>query len=88
MLFGDERPSITREDVIEEYIEYCQFMMDRGARLNHMARHILGLYSGQRGARLYRRHLSENTPKRGAKVNLLSEAVAYTRAYPAQVNNR
>jgi len=61
LLFDDTRPISERDEVIEQYTHYCRKQLENGARLNHMARHILGLYSGQRGARLFRRHLSENT---------------------------
>ena len=80
VLFASEAAAPpSRDEVIEEYTHYCEHMLAKGARLNHMARHILGLYSGQRGARLFRRHLSENTPRKGAQVDLLAQAVALTK---------
>jgi tRNA-dihydrouridine synthase A len=44
-----------------------------------MTRHALGLYNGLPGARIFRRHLSENAVKPGAGVNVLREAVALVR---------
>ena len=40
-----------------------------------MARHALGLYQGVRGARAWRRHISEQGPRRGATGEILREAV-------------
>lgn len=78
-LFGEKAPVVSREEAVERYMLYCEKMLAGGARLNHMARHILGLYSGQRGARLYRRHISEHSPKKGAGLSVLSEALAFTK---------
>ena len=38
---------------------------------------MLGLYQGQYGGRLYRRHLSERAHKTDATANTLLEAMAY-----------
>jgi tRNA-dihydrouridine synthase A len=46
----------------------------RGAHLNHITRHILGLYQGIPGARKFRRHLSENAYKKDAGLDVLQEA--------------
>jgi tRNA-dihydrouridine synthase A len=42
-----------------------------------MTKHMLGLYNGRPGARLFRRHLSENATKRGAGIPTLREALAH-----------
>jgi len=44
-----------------------------------MARHALGLFQGQRGARAWRRYISENGPRRGAGSDVLREAAAHVR---------
>ena len=38
-----------------------------------MTRHMLGLYNGRPGARLFRRHLSENATKPGADAEMLRD---------------
>jgi tRNA-dihydrouridine synthase A len=45
-------------------------------RLSSMTRHILGLYQGVPGARLFRRHLSVAAVKPGAGVEVLRDAAA------------
>jgi tRNA-dihydrouridine synthase A len=42
-----------------------------------MTRHMLGLYNGRRGARQFRRHLSENATRPGADINVLRDALAF-----------
>jgi tRNA-dihydrouridine synthase A len=50
--------------------------MREGARLHHIARHVLGLYQGQPGARSWRRHLSENMHLDSASPQTLLDAAA------------
>jgi tRNA-dihydrouridine synthase A len=40
---------------------------------------MLGLYNGRPGARLFRRHLSENAPRHDAGINVLREALDFVR---------
>ena len=44
-----------------------------------MTRHMLGLFNGQPGARLFRRHLSENANRRGADLEVLRTALSFVR---------
>jgi tRNA-dihydrouridine synthase A len=44
-----------------------------------MTKHMLGLFHGQPGARLFRRHLSENATRKGAGLAVLQDALAYVR---------
>jgi hypothetical protein len=39
-----------------------------------MSRHILGLYQGHAGARVFRRHISEHAHKPGAGIEILQRA--------------
>ena len=40
---------------------------------------MLGLYNGRPGARLFRRHLSENAVRDGAGIAVLREALNFVR---------
>ena len=42
-----------------------------------MTRHILGLFKGQVGGKQFRRHLSENSHRKDAGLNLVLDAMAY-----------
>jgi tRNA-dihydrouridine synthase A len=64
-----------RLEVVERMIPYIERQMSAGAELKHIARHMLGLFAGQPGARAWRRHLSENAHLPGAGVEVLKEAL-------------
>ena len=61
--------------VAHRFAEYIEAQLIEGVRLNHMTRHLLGLFNGQPGARIYRRHLSENANKMGAGVDVFIDAL-------------
>jgi tRNA-dihydrouridine synthase A len=66
----------SRLDAIEGIIPHIERHLADGGRLNNVVRHMLGLYHGQPRARVFRRHLSENSPREGATLDTLREAVA------------
>jgi len=59
---------------------YAQREMAAGTRLSAITRHMLGLYSGQPGAREYRRTLSEGARAADAGPQLLHQAVPHQAA--------
>ncbi|MAT95350.1 MAG: tRNA dihydrouridine(20/20a) synthase DusA [Halioglobus sp.] len=69
-LFGVDNPAACRDDVLRALLPYIETHLAGGGRLNHVTRHLLGLYQGVPGARRFRRHLSENAfrPEAGADV--------------------
>tara|TARA_R110002110_G_scaffold284986_1_gene499087 strand:+ start:68396 stop:69424 length:1029 start_codon:yes stop_codon:yes gene_type:complete len=60
--FGDRSEVQSRHDVIEAYCDYIEREIAAGRHLVGITRHILGLFNGLRGARAWRRYLSENAP--------------------------
>jgi len=74
LLFGMDKPARNRDDVMLGLLPYVEQQLARGARLNHITRHVLGLYQGVPGARKFRRHLSENAYKPEAGIEVLREA--------------
>jgi tRNA-dihydrouridine synthase A len=67
----------SREGVIEAFIPYVTEQLLNNVKLSSMTRHILGLFQGQKGARAWRRHLSENAHKQGAGIDVLIAAMDY-----------
>jgi tRNA-dihydrouridine synthase A len=61
---------------VERYVQYVERRLHEGARLHNLIKPMLGLYNGKPGARLFRRHLSEEAVKHGAGVTVLREALA------------
>ena len=73
--FGAEHASPTRQQVIERLIPYVEGKLSEGVRLNQITRHILGLFQGMPGAKLWRRHLSQNAHLAGADVTVIEQAL-------------
>ena len=80
-IFGSPEKCITRSDVMSAFLPYVRAQLDAGSALQHMTRHILGLYKGQPGGRLFRRHLSENAWKKDAGISVLEDAWALAEAH-------
>lgn len=75
-LFDDHSPRLSRDEILEAFTEYCAQQIAQGTRLHHMSRHVLGLYSGQKGGRVFRRFISENACKKDADHSVLRQARA------------
>ncbi|GLP95684.1 tRNA-dihydrouridine(20/20a) synthase [Paraferrimonas sedimenticola] len=87
-LFGEQQASMSREDVVEAMLPYIERHLANGGRLNHITRHMIGLFQGQAGGRAWRRHLSENAHKPGAGLEVIEQALAQMQqgaAHAAQV---
>ncbi len=65
----------TREALIARMERYVARQLAAGERLGAITRHMLGLYSGEPGARDFRRTLSEGAQAAGAGVELLRRAI-------------
>ena len=77
-LFFAENPSDkNRIDYLLDYLPYIAAELDKGTPLKHMSRHLLGLFKGQKGGRQFRRHLSENSHKPDAGLEVVNDALAY-----------
>jgi tRNA-dihydrouridine synthase A len=64
---------------VEIYCDYVERRLHNGARLHGLIKPMLGLYNGRPGARLFRRHLSENAVRDGAGISVLRDALAFVR---------
>ncbi|SDZ74661.1 tRNA-U16,U17-dihydrouridine synthase [Thiothrix caldifontis] len=73
-LYGVDDPFQDRKAVLAAFLDYVQVQQAAGVALNHMSRHILGLFQGMPGARAFRRLISENAHKQNAGVELLRDA--------------
>ena len=59
IVFGDVKNDITRDDIVMQLIEYAKSVEQEQLSTKALTRHIMGLYHGQIGARIWRRALSE-----------------------------
>jgi tRNA-dihydrouridine synthase A len=72
--FGEEQPFLTRSEVVDTMIDYAPRYLRIGEGLHRITRHMLGLYHGQPGGRIWRQMLSGAAVKRGAGVEVLAGA--------------
>lgn len=75
-LFGHDDRVSSRAEATLRMLPYIEDQLARGLRLNHIARHLLGLFNGEPGARAFRRHLSEHGHRPGAGTDVLLAALA------------
>jgi len=73
VLFDTALPQ--RDEVLHRLEPYVSAHIASGGALHHIARHILGLYLGMPGARIYRRYLSEHMHRPGADFGVIDNAV-------------
>ena len=76
-IFGGEKRDL--DAAVAEYAAHVETALARGKRLSTMVKPMLGLFNGRPGARLFRRHLSENAPRDGAGIAVLHDALAMVR---------
>lgn len=77
-LFGVNTTVQTAPDVIHAMYPYIQNHLDTGGRINQITRHMLGLFAGQAGARIWKRTLSEEAHIKGAGVDVIEKALIAT----------
>lgn len=68
-----------RDEVLLRLRPYVEAHLARGDRLQHITRHILGLYQGLPGARAFRRVLSEEAHRPDAAWDVVERAMAARR---------
>ena len=68
---------LSRMEILEAYKDYMQRQMSQGVYLKQMSRHLLGLFTGQNGAKAWRRYISENAHKEGAGIEVIEKAASF-----------
>ena len=76
-IFGENRPFVTAREAVEKMLPYIEKELAKGVYLNHIVRHMLGAFQNCKGARQWRRHLSENACKPGANVSIVEDALKF-----------
>jgi tRNA-dihydrouridine synthase A len=64
------------EEAVHGMIPYIEAHLIGGGKLNQITRHMMGLFAGRPGARIWRRMLSEGASKLGAGPELVLSALA------------
>jgi tRNA-dihydrouridine synthase A len=77
-------PVVTRRQVIEKYLPHVEAELGRGTALHRITRHMLGLYHGQPGGRIWRQILTVEGAKAGADISVILQALAAVEAQAAR----
>lgn len=76
LVFGDGETRSAHE-IVHLMLPYIADHVANGGRLHQITRHMLGLFQGKAGARMWRRYLSENAHKDGANEATVLQALSY-----------
>lgn len=74
-IFAASTTPISQQEVLRRYSLYMEIKMSQGVSLSQMTRHIIGLYHGVPGARLWRRVLSEQALRGETGRELIERAI-------------
>jgi tRNA-dihydrouridine synthase A len=74
-LFGDAPAVATRAEAVARMRPYIAEELARGTWLSRITRHMLGLFHGEPGGRLWRRILSEGSHRKGAGLGVIDRAL-------------
>jgi tRNA-dihydrouridine synthase A len=77
LLYDEPPPFKDAFAVLEAYEPYIAARLSEGVRLHQITRHVLGLFTGRRGARAFRRHLTVEAIKPQAGLEVLRDAVKH-----------
>lgn len=87
-IFGEERPVLSRREILEAFFQYAELQIRRGVGLPVLARPLLGFYQGRPRSRVWRRHLSEGSLRPGAGIEVLREALEIAEGGPGTARHR
>lgn len=73
--FGDVERRFDLPSVMRAMADYAEGELARGARLNNITRHMLGLANGRPGARAFRQILSVDAARKGAGPEVMLRAL-------------
>ncbi|MGB3138794.1 MAG: tRNA dihydrouridine(20/20a) synthase DusA [Nodosilinea sp.] len=74
--FAAAELSLSRQQIAEAMLPYIEQWTGRGLKLNKITRHMLLLFAGQPGSRLWKQILTEESCKPGAGVGVVQQALA------------
>ncbi|MEM6868417.1 MAG: tRNA dihydrouridine(20/20a) synthase DusA [Cyanobacteria bacterium P01_C01_bin.121] len=66
----------TRQQVVEAMLPYIEHWTRQGTKLNSITRHMLHLFHGQPGSRIWKRTITEGAAVPGAGAEVVSKALA------------
>lgn len=76
-LFDPLCPIISPRQAVTQMLPYIEQQLSQGGQLNHIVRHMINAFQGCKGARQWRRYLSENAFKAGAGTEIVERALSF-----------
>ncbi|MCO7226438.1 tRNA dihydrouridine(20/20a) synthase DusA [Pleionea sp. CnH1-48] len=73
--FGATHNKVARSQVVDKMLPYIEGYLQQGGRLQHVVRHMLGLFHAQPGGKQWRRYLSENAHRSDAGIEVVQAAL-------------
>ncbi len=74
VIFEEDAELHDRITMLHRVYPYIERQLEHGLPLNHMTRHLSGLFHGVPNARRWRRYLSENAHQKSAGIEILRQA--------------
>ncbi|MEO1068761.1 MAG: tRNA dihydrouridine(20/20a) synthase DusA [Cyanobacteria bacterium J06638_6] len=74
--WSSNRPVPTRQQVVEAMLPYIELWVTQGLKLNKITRHMLMLFAGQPGSRLWKQILTTESSRAGAGIEVVQRALA------------
>jgi tRNA-dihydrouridine synthase A len=79
-IYGDDTPPPSRQEIATNMLPYIDEWMSKGWKLNSITRHMLQLFHGQPGSRIWKRLITEQSVLPGAGVGVIIGALAQVSA--------
>lgn len=79
IIYGADYPMVQRQEILQQFIAYACVQLEMSVPLSQLIRPLLTLYHERPGARAWRRFLSERAYRKGAGIEILTEAAALMR---------
>ncbi|MFA6698850.1 MAG: tRNA dihydrouridine(20/20a) synthase DusA [Thiomicrospira sp.] len=88
LYYGGNSTAPTREALLQQLYPYIEQHLQQGGRVSHITRHMMGLFHGMPGGRLWRRYLSEHAGRADAGVEVVETAYQLVKQAIAQQEAR
>jgi len=75
-IYGETQVEPDWLEVRDKMMAYAENYVAKGGRLNHITRHMVGLFQGLPGARRFRQILSSDATRPGAGPDVIAAAFA------------
>ncbi|MGF1522868.1 MAG: tRNA dihydrouridine(20/20a) synthase DusA [Leptolyngbyaceae cyanobacterium] len=76
LFFEDSTPPLPRAQVVAAMLPYIDRWTRQGLKLNSITRHMLMLFHGQPGSRVWKRVITEGACRPGAGIEVVKDALA------------